>query len=188
MRVPSALRSEVLKNSTTQLCILLCQVCGIVAIISHYLLENQTITFVDSILRCHVKIIIGLNLGSRVNTLLFQCQHFLLAIRQHGDVLLEVLDIVEQRVCSYLYLFRFVEPLLCFLRVVSIGSLEIVIEFCVTRVRCFDRGVQTFVHQRKTTEDIRTYVQRQHSGEHQVHHTYHLLSRGFRTVLCSTHF
>ena len=51
-----------------------------------------------------------------------------------------------------------------------------------------DRRMQTIVHQRKTVEDIRTYVQRQHGGEHQVHHTYHFLSRGFRTVFCATHY
>ena len=40
-------------------------------------------------------------------------------------------------------------------------------------------------HTLESVDDLGRDVQCQHGGVHEVHHCYHLLSRGFRTVCCT---
>ena len=188
MCIPTTLRSQVLTNRTTQLRIVLAQLSCIVAIVSHQRFQLSTVTLHDSILTCHIQVRVTLNMQGRVLAQRFALINSRFTIGQNSYLLLEILDIIEQRVSTFLNLHRLVVPLLRLLRVIAVSGLEITVQLRVTHIRCSNRRMQTIVHQRKTVEDIRTYVQRQHGGEHQVHHTNHFLSRGFRTVFCSTHY
>ena len=188
MAVITTLRSQRLTNRVTQLSVRLDQVRRIFAEICHNLFQLLTVTFVDSILRRNIEVRVSLNMHRRIQTLCFEFIYTRLTISQDRDVLFEVLNIVIQRVCAFLYLFCLCVPLSILLRVLRISTLKVAIELIISLIGRSDRGMQTIVYKCKTIEDIRTYVQRQHGGEHQVHHTNHSLSRGFRTVFCSTHY
>ena len=145
------------------------------------LFEHGSITLANSVLSRNISIILLANLAH------FSIFLGFLTIGQEYHVILECLHILKELVWYTFHLHRLVIPLLCLLWVLVQSSFEGSVCLSVTILHSLNCRMQTIVHLRVSVQDSCTDVERQHGGQHQVHHTYHLLSRSFRTVSSSTH-
>ena len=147
----------------------------------NFIFQLRRISLFNGILLRHISIILLFQITKR-SILLSIC-----TLCNSNHLIFEILHICIKSIRSLLYLHRFVIPRLCFLCILTKSSFKLSICFSITFFSSTDSSMQTIIHSYIAIHNCCTDVERQHGGQHQIHHTNHFLSRGFRTVRSSTH-
>ena len=107
-----------------------------------------------------------------------------LAIRLPHHLLLQCIDILCEGVAQAAYLYRFLIPGICLLRVaLPIGG-KLLHDEPVPLFHGLGRFAETLIHHTEAVEHLHRDVEGQHRDEHQVHQVDHLLTGGVGTVYC----
>ena len=160
---------------------LACDINHKITIGMNFIFQLRRISLFNGILLRHISIILLFHIT--------KCSIFLSisTICNGNHLIFEILHICIKSIRSLLYLHRFVIPRLCFLCILTKSSFKLSICFTITFFSSTDSSMQTIIHSYIAIQNCCTDVERQHGGQHQIHHTNHFLSRGFRTVRSSTH-
>ena len=150
--------------------------------ISMYLFfKNFSIPFLNTILLRHISIVWFLDITY------FGINFTFIATYQLHHIVLESLYIIIEFIRNPLHFHCLIIPFFRFFRILIHCNTEFGICISITFLHGLNGSMQTLVHFSISIQYGCTDVECQHSSQHQVHHTNHLLSRGFRTIRSSTH-